>query len=276
MRKVNERTIDSGQEDRDLSESSSGWGDSRTEREELEARLQFETLIADLSSEFVDVPSADLDRLIGDVQRRICQCLDIGLSGLWQWLGESPAFLRLTHLYRTDEGPPTPEPMDAGEYFPWCLRQLLAGQVIAVPSVEAMPPEAARDREVFRHFGIQSTFVEALGRRMGKKITSIPRKTIHHLQGYSWPGNVRELSNLVERAMILTTGDTLDVDLPAVAPDATSSRMTLEECQRAYVLRVLDETGWRIRGPNGAAEILAIKPTTLETRMAKLGIKRLK
>jgi transcriptional regulator with GAF, ATPase, and Fis domain len=119
-------------------------------------------------------------------------------------------------------------------------------------------------------------FVEALGRRMGKKITTIPRKTIHHLQGYSWPGNVRELSNIIERAMILTTGDTLDVELPAVAPDATPSRMTLEECQRAYILRVLDETGWRIRGPKGAAEILAIKPTTLETRMAKLGIKRLK
>jgi PAS domain S-box-containing protein len=118
--------------------------------------------MADLSSEFVDVPSADLDRLIRDVQRRICQCLDIDLSGLWQWSGESPGFLRLTHLYRTDEGPPTPEPMDAGEYFPWCLQQLLAGRVIAVPSVEQMPAEAARDREVFRHFGIKSTLVVPL------------------------------------------------------------------------------------------------------------------
>lgn len=107
-------------------------------------------------------PSADLDHLIGDVQRRICQCLDIDLSGLWQWSGELPGLLRLTHRYRTDEGPPTPEPMDANEYFPWCLQQLLAGQVIAVPSVEQMPAEAARDREVFRHFGIQSTLVVPL------------------------------------------------------------------------------------------------------------------
>lgn len=117
-------------------------------------------------------------------------------------------------------------------------------------------------------------FVDLFGRRMGKTIKSIPRKTIDQLQRYSWPGNVRELSNVVERAMILTTGDTLRLELPSAAGASTPARITLEESQRTQILRVLHETGWRIRGCGGAAEILGIKPTTLEARMAKLGIKR--
>jgi formate hydrogenlyase transcriptional activator len=117
-------------------------------------------------------------------------------------------------------------------------------------------------------------FVEAIGRRMGKSIRSIPRTTMEQLQRYRWPGNVRELSNVIERAMILTTGDTLHVELPSVTQGATAPRLTLKESERAHILRVLQETGWRIRGTHGAAEILGLKATTLEARMAKLGIKR--
>jgi transcriptional regulator with GAF, ATPase, and Fis domain len=117
-------------------------------------------------------------------------------------------------------------------------------------------------------------FVEAFGRRMGKTIKTVPRKAIEQLQRYSWPGNVRELSNIVERAMILTTGDTLRLELPSVTQIVGAPRMTLKENERAQILRVLHQTGWRIRGVHGAAEALGIKPTTLESRMAKLGIKR--
>lgn len=117
-------------------------------------------------------------------------------------------------------------------------------------------------------------FVETIGRRMGKSIKSIPRKSMDQLQRYSWPGNVRELSNIIERAMILTTGDTLQVEVPATTPAGPASSTTLKEAERAQILRVLQETGWRIRGARGAAETLGIKPTTLEARMAKLGIKR--
>ncbi len=92
-------------------------------------------------------------------------------------------------------------------------------------------------------------FVEVLGRRMGKTIKSIPRKTIGQLQRYSWPGNVRELSNIIERAMILAAGDTLHVELPAASQPTPSPRMTLKEVERAQILRVLQETGWRTRGP---------------------------
>ena len=117
-------------------------------------------------------------------------------------------------------------------------------------------------------------FVEVFSRRMGKTINSIPRRTMEQLQQYSWPGNVRELSNVIERAMILTAGDSLMVELPTLGPGSQRSRMTLNEGMRDQILSVLHETGWRIRGAGGAAEILAIKPTTLESRMAKLGITR--
>ena len=117
-------------------------------------------------------------------------------------------------------------------------------------------------------------FVETIGRRMGKTIKNISRRTMERLQRYPWPGNVRELSNIIERAMILTTGDDLRVDLPLLAQVAPAPPRTLKESERAQIVRVLDETGWRVRGAHGAAEILGLKPTTLEARMAKLGLKR--
>jgi transcriptional regulator with GAF, ATPase, and Fis domain len=118
------------------------------------------------------------------------------------------------------------------------------------------------------------TFAEEFGRRMGKTITTIPRRDMARLQQYPWPGNVRELRNVVERAMILAAGDTLHIELPPAAPAVSGWRMTLDEVERMHIRRVLDETAWRIRGPNGAAEVLGVKPTTLEARMAKLGIRR--
>jgi transcriptional regulator with GAF, ATPase, and Fis domain len=548
---MNERTAtinaDDAASDRDIVEFRQAWEELPGTHEELEARLRFETLIADLSLKFINLPSNEVAPEIEGAQRRVCQCLGLDLSALWQWSPESPGCLALTHLYRSLEGPPTPEPMDAQEYFPWCLRQLLAGKVIAVSSVEELPPEAARDQEVWRHFGIKTTltiplsagggpvigalsfndmkkerpwpealvkrlqlvaqifanalmrkrseeairaalaenqqlrerlerenvylreqitlkhhhgriigksralkkvlseaervagadtpvlllgetgtgkellaemihdlssrrdrpmvvvncaslpatlieselfgreagaytgaasaqvgrfeiadgstlfldeigefpielqakllrvlqdgrferlgspesvtvnvriiaatnrdpeqamrdgkfradlyhrlhvfpihvpplrerredipllvwaFVEAFGRRIGKTINSIPRRTMEQFQQYSWPGNVRELSNVIERAMILTTGDSLLVEMPILGPGSPLSRMTLNEGMREQILRVLQDTGWRIRGTGGAAEILAIKPTTLESRMAKLGITR--
>lgn len=117
-------------------------------------------------------------------------------------------------------------------------------------------------------------FVEALGSRMGKTIKSIPRKTMERLQRYPWPGNVRELSNAIERAMILTADDTLRVDVPLATGQATPPRRTLKDIEREEIVRALHDTGWRIRGDFGAAAILGLKPTTLEARMAKLGIRR--
>ena len=142
--------------DRDIVEFRQAWEEPPGMHEELEARLRFETLIADLSLKFINLPANQIDPEIEDSLRRVCQCLGLDLAALWQWSAECPGSLALTHFYRSLEGPPTPEPMDAREYYPWCLQQLLAGKVVVVPSLEELPPEAARDREICRHFGIKS------------------------------------------------------------------------------------------------------------------------
>ncbi len=130
------------------------------------------------------------------------------------------------------------------------------------------------------------SFVREFGRTMGRKIDSIPRETMEMLKRYSWPGNIRELRNVIERAMIVSQGPTLQVELPSLAVTASlapasssggaaaTNGMTLDDTQRSQILAVLKQTGWRVSGKNGAAEILGLKPTTLESRMAKLGIKR--
>ena len=123
---------------------------------ELEERLRFETLLAEISARFVNLPADQIDGEIEEAQRRVCECLGLDLSGLWQWSVETPRLITLTHLYRPLGGPPLPERMHANEYFPWCLQQLAAGKVVAV-STEEVPAEAARDREVWRHYGIKST-----------------------------------------------------------------------------------------------------------------------
>jgi len=117
-------------------------------------------------------------------------------------------------------------------------------------------------------------FVELFGRRMGKTIKRIPLDIMEQLQQYAWPGNVREVSNVIERAMILSTGDTLAVEIPSHPSHGRDRQTTLRDTERALILRTLEEVGWRIRGANGAAQRLGIKPTTLESRMAKFGIRR--
>ncbi len=131
--------------------------DDSTLRTELESRLRFETLIADLSSKFISLPAGDVDGWMEDAQRRVCDCLALDLSALWQWSdGESPLF-PLTHLCRRTEGAPPPGPMDGREQFPWCLEQLTAGEVVVVSSVEHVAAEAARDQASWRRCGIKST-----------------------------------------------------------------------------------------------------------------------
>jgi formate hydrogenlyase transcriptional activator len=122
-------------------------------------------------------------------------------------------------------------------------------------------------------------FVQQLGRRMGKKVETIPADTMTALTRYAWPGNIRELQNLIERAMILTNGPVLRVPLDDLkareAPGGPSARpQTLQEAERAHVLSALEETGWVLGGPHGAAARLAMNRSTLQFRMKKLGIVR--
>ena len=108
---------------------------------------------------------------------------------------------------------------------------------------------------------------------MGKRIEEIESASMEALVAYEWPGNVRELRNLVERAMILTTGPTIRI-YPEIEIDEVTSR-SIASAERTRILQILQNTGWRIRGPHGAAARLGLKPTTLESRIKKLGIARL-
>ena len=117
-------------------------------------------------------------------------------------------------------------------------------------------------------------FVQGFNKKMGKSIDSIPRQAMERLKHFPWPGNVRELRNLVERAMIVSDGRSLTIDLPSVAPGPTSIPVTLEEVERKHICDVLGRVHWRISGKQGAAAILGLRPTTLHSRMKKLGISR--
>jgi PAS domain S-box-containing protein len=117
-------------------------------------------------------------------------------------------------------------------------------------------------------------FVSEFEKKMGNRIENIPKRTMDALQHYPWPGNARELRNAIERAMIICKGKTLDVPMPAMTPTEPVAPRNLEDLERGHILGVLEKATWRLAGRGGAAEILGLKRTTLQSRMRKLGIKR--
>jgi PAS domain S-box-containing protein len=118
-------------------------------------------------------------------------------------------------------------------------------------------------------------FVVDISKALGKRIDTIPQPTMHALLQYPWPGNVRELRNVVERSMILAKGPRLTIDVPTAASARTAGRSSkLTDVEKEHIRSILESTTWRIRGAGGAAERLGLPPTTLETRIAKLGLVR--
>jgi formate hydrogenlyase transcriptional activator len=149
---------------------------------------------------------------------------------------------------------------------------------IRVPSLRERPEDIPL---LVRHF------VQQFSRRLGKTIETIPSDTMTMLVKYPWPGNIRELQNVVERAAILTTGPVLKVpseDLrspnnPPPKPRAVeiapnrNMRSVLDDAERQQILAALGQANWTIAGPNGAATLLGMKRSTLQSRMQKLGIR---
>jgi len=122
-------------------------------------------------------------------------------------------------------------------------------------------------------------FVDTHSRRMGKTIESIPEETMQALVCWPWPGNIRELENFLERAVILTRGPVLYVPLAELKTNEGRGNEVAEShalhiAEREHILRVLRETGGQIGGPDGAAERLGLKRTTLNSKLKKLGIER--
>jgi formate hydrogenlyase transcriptional activator len=161
---------------------------------------------------------------------------------------------------------------------------------IRIPSLRERPEDIPL---LVRHF------VQQFSRRMGKTIDAIPAETMSALTRYLWPGNIRELQNVIERAVILTSGPVLRVhtdDLGAsvqppiqpaapvstpngrVAPTSSPSshrdlRGALEESERQQILAALEKSNWVVAGAEGAAARLGLKRSTLQSRMQKLGIR---
>jgi formate hydrogenlyase transcriptional activator len=124
-------------------------------------------------------------------------------------------------------------------------------------------------------------FVQKYGRRMKKKIETVPATAMKALSAYDWPGNIRELENFIERLVILSRGPELKLSLSELAPRrefspaiSVENSITLEEAQRGHIMRTLKDTNWVIGGLTGAAARLGTKRTTLQYRMKKLGITR--
>jgi formate hydrogenlyase transcriptional activator len=119
------------------------------------------------------------------------------------------------------------------------------------------------------------TFIEEFSKAFGKNIESVSRDSLLALEQYGWPGNVRELRNVIEHAVIVSSGPRLTIQPPRSNALVQPKGQKLSEIEVDHIRSVLQSTGWRVRGRGGAAEVLGIKPTTLESRMAKLGIRRL-
>ena len=119
-------------------------------------------------------------------------------------------------------------------------------------------------------------FIHRLQRELGRRITKVPQHVMQTLQDHAWPGNVRELENVVERAMIASSGDTLQLDDTFVFKQGSRPRGadadTLDAVQRAHIESVLQQCGWRINGVGNAAERLGVHPNTLRFRMKKLAV----
>ena len=145
---------------------------------------------------------------------------------------------------------------------------------IRVPALRERPEDIPL---LVRHFAQQ------FSRRIGKHVDSISARAMNALVRYSWPGNIRELQNVIERAVILSTGPVLEVSIDDLRPAAGSSpmapesdrdmRSVLNETERQQMLGALEKANWRVAGPNGAAALLGMKRSTLQSRMQKLGIR---
>lgn len=142
---------------------------------------------------------------------------------------------------------------------------------VVLPPLRERPDDIPR---LVRHF------TQQFSRRMGRRIETIPSAVMEALARYPWPGNVRELQNVIERAVILSPGSSLQIPLgefqPAhtQTPAPTTPSVTLADAEREHILNALRETGWVVGGPKGAAARLGMKRSTLQKKMQRLGISR--
>ena len=147
-------------------------------QKQMEERLEFENLLSDISTRFIEVSGEDLDREIRLAQQQVCECLGIDFSGFWKVPGGRAGSLLLIHYYRSldlppDNPPPFPEHMDAKEYFPWVTENLLRGKYVSLSRLSDLPAEAVRDLESLKNLTVKSNIVFPLSVRGGKVFAAL-------------------------------------------------------------------------------------------------------
>ena len=140
-----------------------------------------------------------------------------------------------------------------------------------------LPPLRERTEDIP---DLAAHFINYYNRKAGKKITTLSDKVLGNMVAYSWPGNIRELENVIERSVLLAKGETIEEiflpmnELKEVSGSHSLRKKTIHENERDYIINVLKECDGRIWGAGGAAEILNVPPTTLRSKMKKLGIRK--
>jgi len=212
--------------------------------------------IADGSTLFLD----EIGELPFDLQSKLLRVLE---EGRFERLGSSnPLHVDVRIIAATNRD--IAREVKDGKFRPDLFYRLNVFPIVIPPLRERPEDIPLLVRVVFKEFQ----------KRMGKEVESIPKRTMQALHSYSWPGNIRELRNVIEHAMILSQGKTLEVHLPKRASSETDAAGNLEELERRHIMTVLKKTGWRVAGHGGAAEVLGLKRTTLQAKMKKLGIQR--
>ncbi len=212
--------------------------------------------LADASTIFLD----EIDSLPLELQAKLLRVLE---SGEFERLG-SPKTVKVDIRIISATNRNLAKVVSEGGFREDLYYRLNVFQII-------VPPLRERQEDILP---LVWSFVQEFSKRMGKRIESIPQKEVEGLQAYAWPGNVRELRNVTERAMIISTGPVLHLDVPKIAQSCNGMSGTLEEVDKRRIIEALNTTGWQVSGKNGAAEILGINPKTLESRMQRLGIQR--
>jgi formate hydrogenlyase transcriptional activator len=139
-----------------------------------------------------------------------------------------------------------------------------------------LPPLRARGEDIGL---LAEAFLRETSQRLGRLFNPISEEVLQSLRRHDWPGNIRELRNVIERAAVVSTGSWLELPEHWAVSIRPFSRpvlreRTLEELHRSHILQVMQQTGWRVEGPTGAARILGLNPSTLRSRMLKLGIRK--
>ena len=137
---------------------------------ESEARLRFELLLADVCAKFANVAPDEIDALIENAQRVICESLRVDHSTVWQVSADNPDRLDMTHVYRDPNLKPLPSRPGLKEYFPWSYSQILNREIVCVPTTATLPPEAAKDKESWEQYGIHSSLVFPLSVGSGSTV----------------------------------------------------------------------------------------------------------